>query len=157
MIERYMKNAYTRKVLFEKYNKNTGLFAMKFKLAKAKKESLLLVRIKMYREEENIPIITCEMASTDGTLYEMVFDPVEIEIFDFLDDDNSATFVKWLQRFKSGSHRFTGGAEIEFIDLNSAEQKSIMSMTGCTVNSIKIIDDTFGVSFNFFAYFVYGT
>lgn len=155
MIDKYVKNAYTRKVLFEKYNKNKGLFAMKFKLAKAKKESLLLVRIKMCKQEENIPIITCEMASTDGTIYEMVFDPVEIEIFDFLDDEHSETFVRWLERFKEGSNKFMGGAEIDFIDLNSSEQKSIMSMTGCTVNSIKIMDDTFGVSFNFFAYFVY--
>jgi hypothetical protein len=85
----------------------------------------------------------------------MVFEPFEIEIFDFLDEDHSETFLKWLERFKNGATKFTGGAEIDFIDLNSSEQKSIMSMTGCTVNSIKIIDDTFGVSFNFFAYFLY--
>lgn len=156
MIDKYIQNAYTRRVLFEKYNKNIGLFAMKFKLAKAKKESLLLVRIKLIRED-NFPLIKCEMASTDGTLYEMVYDPFEVEIFDFLDDEHSYTFARWLNHFREGSTNFQGGADIEFIDLSTEEQRTLFSMTGCTVNSIKIMNDTFGVSFNFFAYFLHDT
>jgi len=142
------ENIHTRKVLVEKSVdfKSKDLYGMKFCSYKSNKESILIVEFCDLKTES---LIRYNTKLSYGTIAQDFY-PINIRIVESIDNNSSSEFNKWIE--KSIQLKNTHGVDMFFFNLNSNKYSSVLSLRGCSLNSICEIKHTPIISVNFFAF-----
>lgn len=116
---------------------------MKFCSYQSNLESLMIVDFN--------PEINCNIYIDDFDCVTQNYDPIKIRIIDYIDNNGSKEFLKWINDFNE-TEQNTKGIDMFFFKLNFEKYEPIMALRGC---SIKTLSTSYGlptVSVNFFAY-----
>ena len=148
------ENIHTRKVLVEKSVdfKSKDLYGMKFCSYKSNKESILIVEFCDLKTESLIRYNTKLSTDICGGFTE-VFDPIRVRIVESIDNNSSSEFNKWVNKsieLKKSEH----GVDMFFFNLNSNKYSPVLSLRGCSLNSMCEIEHTPIISVNFFAFHI---
>ena len=146
------ENIHTRKVLTEKFVDPTkkDLYGLKFCSYKSNKESILIVEFYNLTNESLIRYNRKLLKDVHGNLSED-FEPIKIRVVESIDNNSSTEFNKWIDKSikKEGC---MSGVDMFFFNLNPIEYKPILSLRGCSLESICVIQGKPIISVNFFAY-----
>ena len=150
-IRNFLKNTYSRKVLFEKTAPiNFDLCLMKF-YDFNNKESQLLATIDTF-EDSLIPKIipNIEMVNNSFGDFFLRYECCKIKIHNSVDKTSSESFIKWIENFQNENNKKNRGATITVCDPNDNNSK-IFSLNGCILRNVSQIEkDGFIISVDFF-------
>lgn len=138
-------NFNTRKILIEKHIdlSKKGFCGMKFCSYKSNKESLLVV--------DFCPEITSNIYIDRFDCITTKYEPINIKIINSIDNNDSFEFKKWINEFEKRGIN-SKGVDMFFFKLNFEQYQPIMSLRGCSLNSISTFSDNSILSVNFFAH-----
>jgi len=148
----HLENIQTRKVLVEKFVDPTkrDLYGLKFCSYKSNKESLLIVEFHNLTNESLIRYNRKLSKDVYGNLSED-FEPIKIRIVESIDNNSSVEFYKWINK-SIQAEKSIYGIDMFFFNLNPQKYSPVLSLRGCSLDSLCIIEGKPIVSVNFFAY-----